>query len=458
MFWFVVCGAVVWWLFFSFLFKKIFPPPPPFPPQMYFWAVCTPAYVSSLVPAEDLKADESCVLFLPWIADRGRRWLLERSALTRSLSVSPSLADSTYLSLSLLLLGDPFLGNVLAGAGAASSLCIPPAKQAPKATCRPSSAFLCLAPRTPPLASALDRQTARWAWFAHFFLFIYFFKSSCGKLFFFFFLSEGWGKKSLHYYLHYLEVHFVFWPPGGGLFLQESGCWKRHRPLPHCPLLLSRSSRALCCGLLALPWPRGFVCVCVLCVCASVCVVWVGSCRAAAGTERIPGPGWGWGLSDQQRRLLPAPGLDGFAAGAPSNSAAAQEPPEVTRGVAEGRGARSPRARPLPSRGSAPATGIYTLLKLLGFLRRVIHRGGTVWRRDLFLQSLDLRRRWKFSPSSWSCPSVGLEPGKRRLQIQSFISVRGCCVCWCCWTLFQFSFATFPLLAGFPPPAAPALF
>lgn len=157
----MVCGVWWWCVFFFHCVQKDLPPPPPFPPQMYFWAVCTPAYVSSLVPAEDFKGGESCVLFLPCIADRGRRWLLERSALARSLSVSPSLADSTYLSLSLLLLGDPFLGNVLAGAGAASSLCIPPAKQAPKATCRPSSAFLCLAPGTPPLAPALDRQTDR---------------------------------------------------------------------------------------------------------------------------------------------------------------------------------------------------------------------------------------------------------------------------------------------------------
>lgn len=79
----------------------------------------------------------------------------EKRSHSLALSVSPSLADSTYLSLSLLLLGDPFLGNVLAGAGAASSLCIPPANQAPKATCRPSSAFLCLAPGT-PLAPALS--------------------------------------------------------------------------------------------------------------------------------------------------------------------------------------------------------------------------------------------------------------------------------------------------------------
>lgn len=59
-------------------------------------------------------------------------------------------------------------------------------------------------------------------------------------------------------------------------------------------------------------------------------------------------PAEGWGSSDQQRRLLPAaaPGLDGFAAGAPSNSGAAQEPPEVTRGFAEGRGARSPGSLP----------------------------------------------------------------------------------------------------------------
>lgn len=204
------------------------------------------------------------------------------------------------------------------------------------------------------------------------------------------------------------------------------------------------------------------MCVCAWCVCVSacvcvrvsLCVVWVGSCRAAAGTERIPAEGWG--LSDQQRRPLPAPapGLDGFAAGALSNSGAAQEPPEVTPGFRRGERRPEPRARSLPSRGRAPDTGIYALLrrhlKLLGFLRRAVLRGGTVGRRDLLLQSLDLRRRWKFSPSSWSCPSVGLEPGKRRLQIQSFISVRGCCVCRCCWTLFQLSFATFPLLAGFP--------
>lgn len=100
----------------------------------------------------------------------------EKRSHSLALSVSPSLADSTYLSLSLLLLGDPFLGNVLAGAGAASSLCIPPAKQDPKATCRPSSAFLCLAPGTPPLASALSnhhlarqRQHAGLHWQIYFF-------------------------------------------------------------------------------------------------------------------------------------------------------------------------------------------------------------------------------------------------------------------------------------------------
>lgn len=57
---------------------------------MYFQAACTPAYVSSLVPAEDFKGDESSILFLPRIADRGRRWLLERSALARSLCFSLS--------------------------------------------------------------------------------------------------------------------------------------------------------------------------------------------------------------------------------------------------------------------------------------------------------------------------------------------------------------------------------
>lgn len=101
----------------------------------------------------------------------------EKRSRSLALSVSPSPADSTYLSLSLLLLGDPFLGNVLAGAGAASSLRIPPAKQAPKATCRPSSsAFLCLAPGTPPLASALSnhhlarqRQHAGLHWQIYFF-------------------------------------------------------------------------------------------------------------------------------------------------------------------------------------------------------------------------------------------------------------------------------------------------
>lgn len=62
-------------------------------------------------------------------------------------------------------------------------------------------------------------------------------------------------------------------------------------------------------------------------------------------------PAEGWGLSDQQRRLLPAaaPGLDGFATGAPSNSGAAQEPPEVTRGFAEDRGGRSLGLAPCPA-------------------------------------------------------------------------------------------------------------
>lgn len=95
-------------------------------------------------------------------------------------------------------------------------------------------------------------------------------------------------------------------------------------------------------------------CVCVS-VCVSVCLPWAGSCRAAAGPSGSPHPAEGWGLSDQQRRLLPAaaPGLDGFAAGAPSDCGAAQEPREVTRGFAEERSARSPRLAP------CPAIGIY---------------------------------------------------------------------------------------------------
>jgi len=86
--------------------------------------------------------------------------------------------------------------------------------------------------------------------------------------------------KSLHYYLHYLEVHFVFWPPGG-LFLQESGCWKRDRLL----FPVARSS-SLAEGELFAAGSRGFsvredlcvagVCACLR-VCVSVCVVWVGS-------------------------------------------------------------------------------------------------------------------------------------------------------------------------------------
>lgn len=244
-------------------------------------------------------------MFLPCIADRGRRWLLERSALTRSLSVSPSLADSTYLSLSLLLLGDPFLGNVLAGAGAASSLCIPPAKQAPKATCRqtiicfplPRSGFSSsrFCPVQPPPCAT---ETARWAPLAD----LFFFSSSCGKRFF---QAKG-GGKSLHYYLHYLEVHFVFWPPGG-LFLQESGCWERDRLLPRSPAPPTSLKASY---LLRAPGasPAKRVCACLLrcvrvcrCVCVCVCVCervrgvgWKLLC--SSGTERIPGPGGRMGI------------------------------------------------------------------------------------------------------------------------------------------------------------------
>lgn len=86
----------------------------------------------------------------------------EELCLSLSLCFSLSLADSTYLSLSLLLLGDPFLGNVLAGAGAASSRCIPPAKQAPQASCSPS--FPCLQPRLLllpcPTTTLRDRDSA----------------------------------------------------------------------------------------------------------------------------------------------------------------------------------------------------------------------------------------------------------------------------------------------------------
>lgn len=89
---------------------------------------------------------------------------------------------------------------------------------------------------------------------------------------------------------------------------------------------------------------RGCVCLCLR-VCVCVCA-WGGLEVAVQqpGPSGSLDPAEGWGLSDQQRRLLPAaaPGLDGFAAGAPSNSGAAQEPPEVTRGLAE-----EPRARSL---------------------------------------------------------------------------------------------------------------
>lgn len=168
-----------------------------------------------------------------------------------ALSVSPSPADSTYLSLSLLLLGDPFLGNVLAGAGAASSLCIPPpAKQAPKPTCRPSSAFLCLAPSTPPLAPALSnhylarqRQHAGLHLQISFLLIFFFliFPPVVGSNFFFFFKRRVYGGENLCITICItLKFTLFFWPPGG-LLLQESGCWKRDRLLsPGCPLLLPR--------------------------------------------------------------------------------------------------------------------------------------------------------------------------------------------------------------------------
>lgn len=188
----------------------------------------------------------------------------EKRSCSLALSVSPSLADSTYLSLSLLLLGDPFLGNVLAGAGAASSLCIPPANQAPKATCRPSSAFLCLAPGI-LLAPALSNTTLRDrdSTLGLICRFLFFFPSL--QLWEAIFLSEGWGKISALRYLHYLEVHFVFRPPGG-LFLQESGCWKRDRPLcrlPAPPPSLKRSYLLRAPG--ASLAERVCVCVC-LCV------------------------------------------------------------------------------------------------------------------------------------------------------------------------------------------------
>lgn len=87
------------------------------------------------------------------------------------------------------------------------------------------------------------------------------------------------------------------------------------------------------------------------------------------------------------------PGLDGFAAGAPSNSGAAQEPPEVTRGFARERGARSPRLAPCPAAAVRQPPGFTRSSgggpsKLLGFLRRAILRGGTVWRRERLVQSL----------------------------------------------------------------------
>lgn len=64
----------------------------------------SPAFLS---PGEDSQGIESAVLFLPCIADRGRRWLLEALPLSVPLSAwqHRSLADS-------FLLGDPFLGNV----------------------------------------------------------------------------------------------------------------------------------------------------------------------------------------------------------------------------------------------------------------------------------------------------------------------------------------------------------
>jgi len=172
------------------------------------------------------------------------------------------------------------------------------------------------------------------------------------------------------------------------------------------------------------------------------------------GPSGSPDPAEGWG-SSKRRRLLPAAGPRAGWIGS-QQLRCCPGAPRSDAGFRREERRSEPPARSLPSRGCAPATGIYALrqrhLKLLGFLRR----GGTARRRDLLLQSLDLWRRWKFSPSSWLCPSVGLEPGKRRLQIPSFISVRGCCVCWCSWTLFQLSFATLPPLAGFPP--SPALF
>lgn len=97
------------------------------------------------------------------------------------------------------------------------------------------------------------------------------------------------------------------------------------------------------------------MCFCVR-VCARVCVracAWRGLEVAVQqpGPSGSLDPAEGWGLSDRQQRLLPAeaPGLDGFAAGAPSNSGAAQEPLEVRRGFAEERGARSPELAPCPA-------------------------------------------------------------------------------------------------------------
>lgn len=55
----------------------------------FFWESCL-----FLVPVEDSKGNESTILFLPCIADRGRRWLLE----ALPLSVSPCLRLTAPLS------------------------------------------------------------------------------------------------------------------------------------------------------------------------------------------------------------------------------------------------------------------------------------------------------------------------------------------------------------------------
>lgn len=99
---------------------------------------------------------------------------------------------------------------------------------------------------------------------------------------------------------------------------------------------------------------RSRVCVCVrarvlVCACVSArCGLEVAVQQPGPSGSLDPAEGWGW--SDRQRRLLPAaaPGLDGFAAGSPSNSAA-RESSEVTRALAEGRGARSPTLAPRPA-------------------------------------------------------------------------------------------------------------